>query len=500
MQPIQRKQFFSAWLQRLLLSAMFMLAFAIRLYYVTQPSFSFNGIREYRSLIIARGLYFDHAPAIPEWRKQIATLNQQLEGFTEAPIMEFLTVAIYQLVGNEYFWVPRLLSSIFWLVGGGALYLLAREMISANAALFSTAFYLFLPFGVTASATFMPDPLMIMLLLLSLWLILWYQRQPSTTRLLIAGIVSAMAIFIKLMALFFIFGVFVCLAIQREGIGKSLLKPKNWLFMAVALCPTIIFFAVNILLGGFTLYQGRFMPYLLLVPTFWQSWLFMIDQVIGYLALSGALLGLLLVPHSAKTVMMGLWGGYFVYGAIFTFHIHTHDYYQLPFIPIIALSLGILGDLLLTHLATIYQRWTWQIVIALIFLLTILLSLSQTRLLYPIPNDQRIKAAHEIGGIVNHSSKTILLAFDFGKSLRYHGEIAGSWWPSRFDLQTNDMNGLPKLSVTERFQKMTTDNTPDYFIVTNFIEFNAQPELKQFLISRFPVVAQTKDYLIFNLK
>ena len=43
--------------------------------------------------------------------------------------------------------------------------------------------------------------------------------------------------------------------------------------------------------------------------------------------------------------MAGLWGGYFLFGLVFTYHIHTHGYYSLQFVPIVALSLGPLWDL-----------------------------------------------------------------------------------------------------------------------------------------------------------
>ena len=39
-----------------------------------------------------------------------------------------------------------------------------------------------------------------------------------------------------------------------------------------------------------------------------------------------------------------------------------------------------------------------------------------------------------------------------------------------------------------------------YFLVTDFDEFNRQPELKERLFSLYPVSAEGDGYLIFDLK
>ena len=42
--------------------------------------------------------------------------------------------------------------------------------------------------------------------------------------------------------------------------------------------------------------------------------------------------------------------------------------------------------------------------------------------------------------------------------------------------------------------------TPDYFIITDFDEYNKQMDLKDFLTSNFPTLAQTNEYLIYDLR
>ncbi len=40
----------------------------------------------------------------------------------------------------------------------------------------------------------------------------------------------------------------------------------------------------------------------------------------------------------------------------------------------------------------------------------------------------------------------------------------------------------------------------DYFLVTAFGEFDSQAEFKQMMIESFPVLEETSDYIIFDLK
>jgi len=118
-------------------------------------------------------------------------------GHLGAPILEFLVSIGYRILGAERLWLPRLLSSLFWLVGGGFLYLIGKRITDADAALFATAFYLFLPFAVVASRSFQPDPLMVTLLLASVFAILRYDEAPSRSRLAMAAVVSSLAFVVK---------------------------------------------------------------------------------------------------------------------------------------------------------------------------------------------------------------------------------------------------------------------------------------------------------------
>ena len=45
-------------------------------------------------------------------------------------------------------------------------------------------------------------------------------------------------------------------------------------------------------------------------------------------------------PKRERPLLLGLWIGYIVFGFTFSYHFSTHDYYHLPLIPIVAISLA----------------------------------------------------------------------------------------------------------------------------------------------------------------
>src|SRR5215213_3014200 len=72
----------------------------------------------------------------------------------------------------------------------------AKRLFSPRAAVVPTAFYLLTPYGILASRSFQPDPLMIMALLISIFTILRYYERPPAYTLAVAAIVSSLTLFV----------------------------------------------------------------------------------------------------------------------------------------------------------------------------------------------------------------------------------------------------------------------------------------------------------------
>src|SRR5918999_1030683 len=104
----QRQSFFRApVLLLLVLVFLFVIALGLRLYNIDEPPSDFHPTRQYRSMIIARGYYYEALKTAPEWKRNLASLNKQREGSLEPPIMELMGSFAYRTFGGEHLWIPR---------------------------------------------------------------------------------------------------------------------------------------------------------------------------------------------------------------------------------------------------------------------------------------------------------------------------------------------------------------------------------------------------------
>jgi len=510
---------------------LFVGAFVLRLYRIGEPLFDFSPVRQYHSALLARGLY--------EWLLTGNLKTMPPDGIIEPPILESLASFSYVITGGEHLWIPRLLSALFWMIGGVFLYLIARKLVSPNAAVFSAFFYLFDPAVVLPSRAFMPDPLMIMLLLVSVFTILRYHEYPSTRRLAVAVVASSSALFVKPGICFFqIFGAFFALMVYRKGLPRALTSAPLLLFTALSVLPVGLYYLYGAVINGFLQgqVQSKFVPQYLLETYFWRGWLDQIGSIVGYIAFLGAVFGVLLFrPGLPRAVITGLWGGYFVFGLVFTYHIHTHDYYSLQFVPVVALSLGPVCDTAVSYIRrSDLQQYRRVIVLGSIILAgmigvveqrtTILGIAQQGQGVNAFPGgymgsaliadyDARAKIYRKIGEIVDHSHHTLFSAPDFGYPLLYYGRLDGEYWPTPGMMawwRSQERTGSQLGSTTNRnelFENMYSTLSPDYFIVINrFTQGDQQVgwkedrRLRMLLTEHFPVVARDDDYLIFDLQ
>ena len=522
----------------LIIGFLFIAAFGVRLYHINKPPLDFAPTRQYQHAHTARGYYYETLDSIPEPLREMSRINKERMGFSVEPrIIEYITVLGYRISGGEHLWIPRVLSTIFWMIGGVFLYLIARKITSFESAFFCMAFYLFLPFSILASRSILADPLMVMMLLCSLYYVLRYHDRPSMVRVLIAAAVSSFAIFIKPICIFLIYGAFLSLSVYREGIRGTIINKKLFLFIIVSMLPAISYYVTGMVMNVGSLRgqaSGSFLPHLLLRPYFWRDWLDMIGRVVGFVALIGGIAGLFLMRSALSRVFLtGLWIGYVVFGLTFTFHIHTHEYYHLQFIPVIALSIAPVGTLAVGRMLHFLSSKKRVVVLTIVLGACLFAGFFGLRglnleshkkelkflgsvaginpqFLKFIREDfaRELKMAEEIGDIVDHSTSTVFLTSDFGRSLTYHGILSGLPWPISLSLRERKETGIAIPDEDELFNlnylTIRTHGkyvqcTPDFFIVTDFGEFEQQQSLKKFLSTNFPILARNEDYVIFDL-
>jgi len=145
---------------------LFITAWAIRMYDLTDLPLDFHPTRQLLSATKARAFYFRTKPVgISAEEREIGIRQAKLKAQVEPVILERLVAYTYRFTG-EQLWVARIYSSLFWIIGGIFLFVLVRDLVCFDAAIFSTAYYLFFPYTIIASRSFQPDPLMVMFILI----------------------------------------------------------------------------------------------------------------------------------------------------------------------------------------------------------------------------------------------------------------------------------------------------------------------------------------------
>ena len=484
----------------LALLILFGASFAIRMYDLTDLPFDFHPTRQLLSVIRARGLYFETQPdGYPTWKLEAGIRHAQSKAEIEPIVYERLVAFTYRFTG-EQIWVARIYSSIFWLIGAAFLFMLVRELVSFDGALISTAYFLLFPYAIIASRSFQPDILMIALTLGFWWMFLRWTRSPSWVNTLLSGLLGGFAIFIKFPAAFFIIGGALGLALSRFTFRDLFRNLQLWMIAFLGALPAAIYIIQGVFIDGrlATEFGGNFIPSLMFSPLNYLYWESKASNAAGGFFIMLGLLGLILVKDKTlRLLSSGLWIAYFIFGMYFNYHAATHDYYSLPLIPVVAISLSPLADLVLARLAeSTSNRWMRSAVFVILFF-------GMFSVIWEVRNqmkavDYRPEALMwaNIGDALNHEPYAIALTEDYGSRLQYFGFIDAAVWPATGDIYANALRGVG-FNFEKEFERRARSNS--FFIVTDFKEFDKQPELKAKLIGH-PIFAQGDGYVIYDLE
>jgi len=525
---MEQKSFFAASRPSLVVTLflLFGIALAIRVYDLTDLPLDFHPTRQLFSAAKARGMYYETLPDVPEWQREFAIQQWKTKVTIEPEIMERLAAFIYRYTG-EQLWIPRLVSSMVWLVGGIFIYLLARDMLSVDGAVLALAFYLFVPYGIFASRSFQPDPLMVALIVAFWWLIFrWanltpgpspYRRGESWKWAILTGLIGGLAIFVKFVAVFFVIGGALGALLGQFKLRDLVRDPQVWTIGLLGLLPGGAWIVYGKLVAG--LFggdmSGRFIPALLASPLFYVQWQTKAAAVAGGIGIMLGLLGLFLVrERSLRAFLLGIWAAYLAFGLYFNYHISTHDYYSLPLIPIVAVSLAPLGDWFFARLRDIVPASSLQGeggagspygddagwvrgAVSVILLYGIFSTVWNVRNELKSV-DYRPQAAHwaEIRETLGSKTSVVALTEDYGNPLAYWGWQRATIWPSSGDLYQADVRGNQR-DIEKLFKEITDQKA--FFLVTDLEDFAKQPDL-QAELTIYPVLVRGDGYLIYDLQ
>jgi hypothetical protein len=487
----------------LLVGCMLVGALLLRLDGITSPSLE---SRELHNALIARQFYLGDGDGLPPWKRRVVHELREVVRPIEPPVLDAFAGAAFRLTGAERLWIPRLLSALFWLLGGASLYLIAKRVVPREGAVVALAAYLFWPYAVWISRLYMPDPMMVALLLGAALTVIRYWERPSRARLVFAGVASALAAAVKPgVALIFLVALFVALALSERALLSSLVRGALPLFLALAAAPAAAYYIYGTYIHDFLSGEsaGRVEPRLIATAWFWEGWWEMLSTVLAfpqrqaYLALAplaAALAGIVVAGRGRpRAILAGLFVGYLVFALVVPGFTATHAYYALPLIPILALSIGALAGFLVERLGARASTARFGL-LAVVALGVAVAALKSHAVLAGdrSETDRQIADYRRIGEITDHTTRAVYVDMRLRSPISYWGWMVGKYWYPPTPAQDLPATGDP-------FPERIDPEKLSFLIVIEVSELETERRLRAFTRD-LSVVERTSRYAVFDLR
>ncbi len=492
--------FFGRWqtVLALVVASLFLLGGLIRLIDLRDPPLDFHPTRQLRNAIVARGIYYRITPDVDPARREAAAVFQRAVGQYEPPILESLVALGYRLLGQEIPWLARIFNTLFWLVGGLAVFDLARRMTSVDGAVIALGYYLLLPFAAQAGRSFQPDPGMVMWFSLAIYFMYRWSEDRRWRWVVLAGLTAGMAALTKVVIAYIIAGGALGVVLASLGFKRSIRSPQVWSMAGLMVLPSVIYYALFTPAGRITEFVNAWtlsLIQLIASPEFYVRWMGMLHSLFGLAVVFTGLAGVIIAQKRGRGLLAGLWVGYLVYGLTLPYQVTTHNYYHLQVTPILALSIAPVAALVLAQAAR--QPRTWQIVLLGALLVTAAYPawVARSNL---FAEDFRNEPEYwaEMAEQLPADGRIVALTQDYGYRLMYYGWRNVDLWPVTGEQDLAELRGKDS-TFTELFQKHAGEH--DYFLVTAFGQYNRQPELREMLETNFALIVEGDGYLVYDL-
>lgn len=466
---------------------------AQRLVNLNAPPLDFHSTRQLRNALVARAVYYDLLPHADPVRRGLAESFRRAVGQYEPPIVETLVGATFALLGEESFAVARLYETLFWLLGGLALFGLARRIASPTAALISLAYFLVLPFAVQASRSFQPDPLMTVTLIGGVYFLYCWSEDRSWRSALLGSALLGLAVLIKIVVAFMVAGAAVAIVLATLG-AKFWKSHQVWAMAFIMALPAFAYYVVGHPSRSSEYFIAWTVELLRLItsPHFYADWLGFAGGLVGLSMLFLSLVGTALAPQRFRWMLLGLWLGYLLYGLVLPFQMFTHSYYHLQLVPVIALGLVPVAESLVKAAASMSRTWRAAAILPLVAFIAYEAWAARSALV-----SEDFSAAPKfwatVGDAIPADADVIALTQDYGFDLMFWGWRKVRLWPLNTglsELRSGDR------TPADRFREITDGS--EYFLVTASGQLESQPALAE-ILANFPVKAQGEGYVLYDL-
>jgi len=320
----------------------FILTFIPRLYRIDNPVADWHSWRQADTAAVARNFVKDKFNLLyPQSDSFFANNGMNIPNpdrlfINEFPFYNAIVALLYKQFGIKEI-IARLVSVVFASLGAVFLYLLVNRLFSQKIALTTSLFYALNPYNVYYGRVIMPDPTFVSLSIISLYFLVKWTKSQQWFDAFLFTIIFALAMLVKPYAIFMIFPMVYWLWINHHR--KIFTNKQAYLMALGSLIPLALW---------------RYHHYLHPEGIFGSKWLFNLNNI----RFSGAffrwlifdrlnrlifatggfvlfIIGLLSSYTNKKRGLIFIWFlSVITYMTIFASGNVTHDYYQLPIVPV----------------------------------------------------------------------------------------------------------------------------------------------------------------------
>lgn len=438
-----------------LLLIVILLGVFVRTYRLDAPLADWHSWRQSDTAAVARNFVKDDFNLLYPQSDSFLALNEhRLDNpnryfINEFPLYNAVVALFYRQFGINVA-IGRMVSIFMSMVGALSLYGLVKLTLGLYPALFTLAYYLFLPYNIYYSRVFMPDPSFVALSILSLYLcVLWVKTEKNSFGLALmvsfatAMLVKPYAIFMAIPMLYWVLlnwgtkvfksklaylivlGSFIPLALWRYHYG---LHPEG------------SFATTWLLNGGDIRFKGAFFRWLVF------DRLNRLIFATGGFALFVA--GLFTSHLRKNTSLFFVWTlSVLLYMTVFAKGNVNHDYYQLPIVAPGSVLIAISGTYLLKLGKTKFQQLFNLALFAMLVVLSLALGWFEVRGFFNINNPAIVEAGAKVDELTPKDA-LVIAPYQGDPTFLYQTNRHG--WPIAGNIDERIRDGATHYVTTSR--------------------------------------------------
>lgn len=389
-------------------------AFVVRLYRLNSPIADWHSWRQADTAAVARNYIKDgfnfFKPQVDNYvpTNEKGLANNQRLFYVEPPFYETLVFGLYKILGvHEY--LARLVSIFFSLGTIIFIYFLVKKFFNMSTALLGSFFFAFMPYSIFYGRVILPEPMMLFASVSSIYFVSEWLDKKSAKFTILAIFFTVLSFLLKAYTLVLLLPIAYLIWQkyhfefwrQKEVIlfiGISLLPIVSWRYF-ISFYPEGIPSSTWLFNGGNIRFTGAFF-----------HWIFaerLGRLILAYGGIALFFQGLILKPSKKEGWLFHWWlVGILAYFFILARGNITHDYYQVPFIPIAVIFMGRGAELLIRGMDKISRIVSWPTTLALI-LAMLAFGWFEVRGFYWINHPEIVEAGRAVDRLTPLNSKVI---------------------------------------------------------------------------------------------